>query len=113
MFHGGKLLAGETRATSILTRLITLGLALSTCAGAIEPGVVHARAGGKILVLGSLAEPDTFVGGEGGLYGTAVAGNLTYGQPGLVGIDDQMRPEAELATDVPTLDNGEAVMVGD
>jgi len=97
----------------IVTRIATLGLALATFAGAIAPGMVHAQAGGKILVVGSLGEPDTFVGGEGGLYGTAVVGNLIYGQPGLVGIDDLMRPEAELATDVPTLDNGEAVMVGD
>src|SRR5438105_905482 len=58
-------------------------------------------------------EPDTFVGGEGGEYVTGVAGNLIYGQPGLVGIDDLMRPYAELAIDVPTLDNGEAVLVGD
>jgi peptide/nickel transport system substrate-binding protein len=98
---------------SILTRIITLGLTLSTLAGTIESGMVHAEAGGKIIVLGSLAEPDTFVGGEGGLYGSAVAGNLVYGQQGLVGIDDMMRPYPELATDVPTLDNGEAVMVGD
>src|ERR1700687_420701 len=98
---------------SIVTRIATLGLALATFAGAISPGIAHAQAGGKILVVGSLGEPDTFVGGEGGLYGTAVVGNLIYGQPGLVGIDDLMRPEAELANDVPTLDNGEAVMVGD
>src|SRR4029077_10925675 len=84
-------------AMSIVTnRVATLGLALVTFAGAIAPGVVHAQAGGKILVVGSLGEPDTFVGGEGGLYGTAVVGNLLYGQPGLVGIDDHMRPEAEL-----------------
>ena len=46
-------------------------------------------------------------------YVTAVAENLVYGQPGLVSIDDQMRPYADLVTDVPTLDNGGAVMVGD
>jgi peptide/nickel transport system substrate-binding protein len=98
---------------SIVTRIATLGLALAMFAGGDTPGMVHAQAGGKILVVGSAGVPDTFVGGEGGLYGTAVAGNLIYGQPGLVGIDDLMRPEAELATDVPTLDNGETVMVGD
>ena len=49
--------------------------------------MVHAQTSGKILVMGSIGEPDTFVGGEGGLYGTAVVGNLIYGQPGLVGID--------------------------
>ena len=98
---------------SIVTRIATLGLALAVLAGGDTPGMVHAQTAGKILTMGSLGEPDTFVGGEGGLYGTAVAGNLIYGQPGLVGIDDLMRPEPELATDVPTLDNGEAVMVGD
>src|ERR1700693_3114328 len=97
----------------MVPRIVTLGFALATFAGAVAPGMVHAQAAGKILVVGSLGEPDTFVGGEGGLYGTAVAGNLVYGQQGLVGIDDLMRPEPELATDVPTLDNGEAVMVGD
>jgi peptide/nickel transport system substrate-binding protein len=98
---------------SIVRRIATLSLALATFAGAIAPVRVHAQTGGKTLIMGSLGVPDTFVGGEGGLYGTAVAGNLVYGQPGLVGIDDLMRPVAELATDVPTLDNGQAVMVAD
>jgi ABC-type transport system substrate-binding protein len=98
---------------SIVTRIATLGLGLAMIAGGDTPDMVHAQTSSKILVMGSSGEPDTFVGGEGGLYGTAVVGNLIYGQPGLVGIDDLMRPEAELATDVPSLDNGEAVFVGD
>jgi peptide/nickel transport system substrate-binding protein len=98
---------------SMVTRIATLGLVLATFAGGNAPGMAHAQTAGKVLVIGSAATVDTFVAGEGGLYGTAVAANLVYGQPGLVGIDDLMRPEAELATDVPTLDNGAAVMVGD
>jgi len=98
---------------SIVRRIATFGLALATFAAGDMPGMVYAQTSGKILVMGSIAEPDTFIGGEGGLYGTAVVGNLIYGQPGLVGIDDLLRPVAELATDVPTLDNGGAVMVGD
>jgi peptide/nickel transport system substrate-binding protein len=97
---------------SVVTRLCALVLVLAMFASGDGQDMVHAQTSGKVLVIGSAAEPDTFVGGEGGLYGSAVAGNLIYGQPGLVGIDDLMRPEPELATDVPTLDNGEAVMVG-
>jgi peptide/nickel transport system substrate-binding protein len=51
------------------------------------------------------------VAGEGGLYVTQVVYNLVYSY--LVFYDDKMQPYADLATDVPTLDNGEAVMVGD
>src|ERR1051325_4809269 len=98
---------------SIMTRIAILGLAVAVFADARAQDMAHAQTGGKILIMGSLGVPDTFVGGEGGLYGTAVVGNLVYGQPGLVGIDDLMRPVAELATDVPTLENGAAVMVGD
>lgn len=95
-----------------MKRFASFGAALLLAVGIVVP-VAHAQANGKTLVMAFSQEPDTFVGGEGGLYVTAVAGNLVYGQQGLVGIDDLMRPEAELATDVPTLDNGEAVMVGD
>lgn len=63
--------------------------------------------------MGFSQEPDTFIAGEGNEYVTAVAGNLVYEQQGLVGIDDQMRPYAMFVTEVPTLDNGGAVMVGD
>ena len=45
----------------IVTRIATLGLAVATFAGAIAPCVVRAQTGGKILVVGSLAEPDTFL----------------------------------------------------
>ena len=95
-----------------MRRFGSLAVALVLAVGTLVP-VAHAQQSGKTLVMGFTQEPDTFVGGEGGLYVTAVAGNLIYGQTGLVGIDDAMRPFPELATDVPTLDNGEAVMVGD
>ena len=61
--------------------------------------------------MGFSQEPDTFVAGEGNLYVTQVVDNLVYSQ--LVVIDDVMQPIADLALDVPTLDNGDAVMVGD
>jgi peptide/nickel transport system substrate-binding protein len=94
-------------------RFASLGIALILAAGTLVPAYAQS-ASGKTLVLGFSQEPDTFVAGEGGLYVTATAANLVYGQQGgLVGIDDLMRPYPELATDVPTLDNGEAVMVGD
>ena len=95
-----------------MRRFASLGIALVLAAGTLAP-IAHAQAQGKTVVMAFSQEPDTFVGGEGGEYVTQVVANLIYGQPGLVGIDDQMRPVAELATDVPTLDNGEAVMVGD
>lgn len=80
-------------------------------AGTLVP-IAHAQSG-KTLVMGFSQEPDTFIAGEGNEYVTAVASNLIYEQQGLVGIDDQMRPYAMFVTDVPTLDNGGAVMVGD
>ena len=51
------------------------------------------------------------VAGEGGEYVTQEVADLVYSQ--LVVIDDLMRPIPDLAATVPTLDNGEAVMVGD
>ncbi len=95
-----------------MRRFASLGAALALAVGTLVP-VVHAQSSGKTLVMGFTQEPDTFVAGEGNEYVTAVAENLVYGQPGLVSIDDQMRPYADLVTDVPTLDNGGAVMVGD
>jgi peptide/nickel transport system substrate-binding protein len=92
-------------------RFASLGVALALAAGTLVP-VAHAQpASGKTVVLGFTQEPDTFVAGEGNEYVTQVVDNLVYSQ--LVVIDDQMRPIADLATDVPTLDNGDAVMVGD
>jgi peptide/nickel transport system substrate-binding protein len=96
-------------------RFASLGIALVLAVGTLVP-IAHAQAQGKTVVLAFSQEPDTFVGGEGGEYVTQVVADLVYGNCGtgcLVGIDDQMRPQAELATDIPTLDNGEAVMVGD
>jgi peptide/nickel transport system substrate-binding protein len=66
---------------------------------------------GKTLVLGFSQEPDTFIAFEGGLYVTQVAANLIYSY--LTYYDDVMQPYADLATQVPTLENGGAVMVGD
>lgn len=93
-----------------MRRFATLGVALLLAGGTLVPAA-YAQQGQKQLVLGFSQEPDTFVGGEGGEYVTQVVNNLIYNQ-GLVGFDDQMRPFADIATDVPTLDNGEAVMVG-
>jgi peptide/nickel transport system substrate-binding protein len=93
-------------------RFATVGIVLVLAVSTLVP-IAHGQAQGKTLVMAFSQEPDTFVGGEGGEYVTQVVANLVYGQPGLVGVDDQMRPVAELAADVPTLDNGEAVMVGD
>src|ERR1700730_4216280 len=93
-----------------MRRFASLGVALALAVGTLVP-VAHAQQTGKTLVMGFSHEPDTFVAGEGGLYVTQVAYNLVYSQ--LVVIDDLMHPIADLAVDVPTLDNGEAVMVGD
>jgi peptide/nickel transport system substrate-binding protein len=93
-----------------MRRFAPLGVALALAVGTLVPAA-HAQQTGKTLVLGFSQEPDTFVAGEGNLYVTQVASNLVYSQ--LVVIDDVMHPIADLAVDVPTLDNGEAVMVGD
>jgi len=94
-------------------RFASVGIALILAAGTLVPVASAQQASGKTLVMGFSQEPDTFIAGEGNEYVTAVAENLVYGQTGLVSIDDQMRPYADLVTDVPTLDNGGAVMVGD
>ena len=93
-----------------MRRFASLGVALALAVGTLVP-IAHAQTSGKTLVLGFTQEPDTFVAGEGNEYVTQVVDNLVYSQ--LVVIDDQMRPIADLAVDVPTLDNGDAVMVGD
>jgi peptide/nickel transport system substrate-binding protein len=94
-----------------MRRFASLGVALILAAGTLVP-IVNAQSTGKTVVMGFTQEPDTFVAGEGNEYVTALVLNLVYNQ-GLVGIDDLMRPYPDLATTVPTLDNGEAVMVGD
>jgi len=91
-------------------RLATLGFAFVLAVGTLAPAA-QAQSSGKTLVMGFTQEPDTFVAWEGNEYVTQVAANLIYGN--LVFYDDQMRPFADLATEVPTLDNGGAVMVGD
>jgi peptide/nickel transport system substrate-binding protein len=91
-------------------RFASLGIALALAVGTLVP-TAQAAAEGKTVVLGFSQEPDTFVAGEGGLYVTQEVYNLVYSQ--LVVIDDLMRPIPDLAVSVPTLDNGEAVMVGD
>jgi peptide/nickel transport system substrate-binding protein len=93
-----------------MRRFAPLALALVLGIGTLAPAA-QAQQTGKTLVLGFSQEPDTFVAGEGNLYVTQVAENLVYSQ--LVVIDDVMHPIPDLAVDVPTLDNGEAVMVGD
>lgn len=94
----------------LVRRFASLGIALALSMGTLVPAA-HAQQSGKTLVLGFSQEPDTFVAGEGNLYVTQVVDNLVYSS--LVIIDDVMHPTPDLAVDVPTLDNGEAVMVGD
>jgi len=93
-----------------MRRFASLGIALALAIGTLVP-VAHAQGTGKTLVMGFSQEPDTFVAGEGGLYVTNVVSNMVYSS--LVIIDDLMRPLPDLAVEVPTLDNGDAVMVGD
>ena len=93
-----------------MRRLATLGLTALLALSSLVPGRARAETG-KTLVLGFSQEPDTFVAFEGGLYVTQVAANLVYSQ--LSYYDDVMQPYADLATEVPTLDNGGAVMVGE
>lgn len=95
-----------------MRRFAALGIALILAGGTLAPVANAQQASGKTLVMGFSQEPDTFIAGEGNEYVTQLVYDLVYNQ-GLVGIDDQMRPYADLVTDVPTLDNGEAVMVGD
>jgi hypothetical protein len=55
----------------------------------------------SVLIASITRSAFSFVGGEGGVYGTAVAGNLVYGQQGLVGIDDLMRPSRDVHLSPP------------
>ncbi len=91
-----------------MRRFVSLGLSLVVVATSLAP---IARAQEKTAVLGFSQEPDTFIGFEGGLYVTQVAANLIY--KSLVAIDDQMRPFADLAAEVPTIENGGAAFVGE
>jgi peptide/nickel transport system substrate-binding protein len=93
-----------------MRRLATLGLTAVLALGSLVPAA-HAQSNGKTLVLGFSQEPDTFIAFEGGLYVTQVAANLVYSY--LTYYDDVMQPYADMATEVPTLDNGGAVMVGE
>jgi peptide/nickel transport system substrate-binding protein len=90
-------------------RFAAFGVALALAIGTLVPAA-HAQAG-KTLVLGTQQEPGTFVAWEGGAYIDGVAANLVYSY--LTFYDDNMDPIADLATSVPTVDNGGAVMVGD
>lgn len=56
-------------------------------------------------------EPDTVSGWPGGMYVASVVQNLIFNF--LVGVDDQMRPYADLAEQVPSTDNGGAKFIGD
>lgn len=100
----------KARMSAMVRRVAAFGMALALMVGALAP-VAQAQQSSKTLVMGFSQEPDTFVAGEGGPYVTAVASNLIYNQ--LVVPDDLMRPIADLAVRVPTLDNGDAVLVGD
>src|SRR5260370_10717458 len=97
----------EQMRRAFVKRFASLGFALALAVGTLAPAA-HAAAEGKTIVLGFSQEPDTFVASEGGLYVTQEVDNLVYSQ--LVVIDDLMRPIPDLAVDVPTLDNGEAVV---
>src|SRR6266851_3962051 len=101
-----------TKEESTVRRFASLGIALILAAGTLVPVVNAQSTTGKTVVMGFTQEPDTFVAGEGNEYVTQLVYNLVCNQ-GLVGIDDLMRPFPDLAVTVPTLDNGEAVMVGD
>src|SRR4051812_26575288 len=92
-----------------MRRLATLGLTVALALGSLVPAA-NAQSSGKTLVLGFTQEPDTFIAYEGGLYVSQVAANLIYSY--LTYYDDVMQPYADMATEVPTLDNGGAVMVG-
>jgi peptide/nickel transport system substrate-binding protein len=93
-----------------MRRFASLGVAVALAVGTLVPAA-QAQQTGKTVVLGFSQEPDTFIAGEGNEYVTQVVDNLVYSQ--LVVIDDVMHPIADLALEVPTLDNGDAVMVGD
>jgi len=93
-----------------MSRFASLGLALMLAVGTLVP-VAHAQTSGKTVVLGFSQEPDTFVAFESGEYVTQLVANGVYSN--LVYYDDVMQPYADLATDVPTLESGMAVMVGD
>jgi len=79
--------------------------------GTLVPAAHAQQTTGKTVVLGFSQEPDTFVAFESGLYVTQVAANAIYSY--LTYYDDVMQPYADLATQVPTLENGGAVMVGE
>jgi peptide/nickel transport system substrate-binding protein len=90
-------------------RFATLGLALALAISTLVPAA-YAQSG-KTVVMGFQQEPDTFVAFEGGLYVTQAAANLVYDY--LVYYDDVMKPYPDLVTEVPSLENGLAVLVGD
>jgi peptide/nickel transport system substrate-binding protein len=94
-----------------MRRFASLGLALMLAVGTLVPAAHAQQSSGKTVVLGFSQEPDTFVAFEAGLYVTQVAANAIYSY--LTYYDDVMQPYADMATEVPTLENGGAVMVGD
>src|SRR5262249_21014698 len=94
-----------------MRRFASLGVALMLAVGTLVPAAHAQQSTGKTVVLGFSQEPDTFVAFESGLYGTQVAANAIYSY--LAYYDDVMRPYADRATEVRTLENGGAVMVGE
>jgi peptide/nickel transport system substrate-binding protein len=94
-----------------MRRFASLGLALMLAVGTLVPAAHAQQSSGKTVVLGFSQEPDTFVAFEAGLYVTQVAANAIYSY--LTYYDDVMQQYADMATEVPTLENGGAVMVGD
>jgi ABC-type transport system substrate-binding protein len=65
----------------------------------------------KTLKIGMSQEPDNLASWPGNMYVTAVAQNLFF--ESLVGVNDKMEPYAQLAEQIPTIENGGAKYVGE
>ncbi len=84
---------------------LTAGLLLGSLAGST---VGHAQAG-KSIVIGMGQEPDRIYNST--MFVTSLVSNLVYDN--LVDVDDRMQAFPKLAADIPTIENGLAVFVGD
>ncbi len=84
---------------------LAAGLLLSSVLGG---AIAHAQAG-KTVVIGMGQEPDRLI--KSTMFVGQLVSNLTYDQ--LVGVDDRMQSFAQLAADVPSIENGMAQFVGD
>jgi peptide/nickel transport system substrate-binding protein len=92
-----------------MRRVASLALPLLLIASMMTP-LARAQES-KTLVMAFSQEPEGFVAFEGGLYVGVTAANLVYAT--LVQADDVMRPIPDLAIEVPTIENGGAVFVGE